>query len=152
MCTGHYLRLISWKHHYGIFWVEIHLPFNSRQNITLSLIRRYHFDLDKNETRLIHFLNDLNAKHASIKFECKNILKKKVKLLDTLYKDKNDHFQTTLYKKPTNRQNYLHSKSEHPYALKKSMAFTQVLRINRTSSHENKKPSPFYHKKFFDRK
>ena len=42
--------------------------------------------------------------------------KDKIEFLDTLiYKDKNNNIQTTLYKKPTDHQNYLHAKSAHPF-------------------------------------
>ena len=70
----------------------------------------------KSEKDLIEFLNELNTKHTSIKFEFK---------------------YSTLYKKPTDRQNYLHSKSEHPYSLKKSIAYSQALRIKRICSTQN---------------
>ena len=71
-----------------------------------------------------------------------NILKRKIEFLNTLlYKEKNDHLHTTLYKQPNDRQNYSHSKLEHSYALKKGIAFSQVLRINRiwlaTSESQN---------------
>ena len=56
--------------------------------------------------------------------------KDKIEFLDTLtYKDKNNNIQTTLYKKPTDRQNYIHSKSAHPFSLKNSIAYSQALRL-----------------------
>ena len=61
--------------------------------------------------------------------------KGKIEFLDTLtYKDKNNKIQTTLYKKPTDRQNYIHSKSAHPFSLKKSIAYSQALRLKRICS------------------
>ena len=42
--------------------------------------------------------------------------------------------QTTLYKKPTDCQNYLHAKSAHPFSLKKSISYSQALRIKRVCS------------------
>ena len=48
-----------------------------------------------------------------------------------IYKDKNNNIETTLYKKPTDRQNYIHSKSDHPFLYwKKSIAYSQALRLN----------------------
>lgn len=38
-------------------------------------------------------------------------------------------FQTTLEKKPSCHQNYLHSKSEDPYLLKKIITYSQTLSI-----------------------
>ena len=73
----------------------------------------------KSENELLTFFEKLNQQHPSIKFEMK-YSKDKIEFLDTLiYKDKNNNIQTTLYKKPTDRQIYLHSKSAHPFSLKK---------------------------------
>ena len=86
---------------------------------------------------LIGFLNELNTKHTSIKFEFK-YSRQQIEFLGTLvYMDNNNKLQTTLYKKPTDRQNYFHSKSEHPYSLKKSIAYSQALPIKRICSTQN---------------
>ena len=50
--------------------------------------------------------------------------------------------QTKVYVKPTNRQSYLQSKSEHPNSTKKSIAYSQALRFNkicykRSNLHNN---------------
>ena len=61
--------------------------------------------------------------------------KDKREFLNTLiYKDKNNNIQTTLYKKPTDCQNYIHSKSTHPFSLKNSIAYSQALRLKRICS------------------
>ena len=39
--------------------------------------------------------------------------------------------QTKVYVKPTDRQSYLHNKSEHPNSTKKSIAYSQALRFNK---------------------
>ena len=39
--------------------------------------------------------------------------------------------KTKVYIKPTDRQSYLHSKSEHPNSTKKSIAYSQALRFNK---------------------
>ena len=63
-----------------------------------------------------------------------NFPKKKTEFLDTpVYKDHNNCLQTTLYQKPTDRQNYLHAKSVHPLSLKKSI-YSQALRRKRFCS------------------
>ena len=46
-----------------------------------------------------------------------------------MYIDSNSRFQATLYKKPTDCQNYLHAKSARPFSLKKSIPYSQALRI-----------------------
>ena len=91
----------------------------------------------KSEKVLIEFLNELNTKHTSIKFEFK-YSRQQIEFLDTVvYIDNNNKLQITLYMKPTDRQNYLHSRSEHPYSLKKSIAYSQALRIKRICSIQN---------------
>ena len=73
----------------------------------------------KSANELLTFFEKLNQQHPSIKFEMK-YSKDKIEFLNTLiYKHKNNNIQTTLSKKPTDRQNYVHSKSAHPFSLKK---------------------------------
>ena len=80
------------------------------------------------------FINELNQKHKTIKLDFK-YSKTKIELLDVLvYKDINNKLQTTLYKKPTDRQSYLHANLEHPRSLKESVPYTQALRVKRICS------------------
>ena len=75
------------------------------------------------------FLEKLNSKHKTIKFE-HNISSSSISFLNTLiYQRKNNTLQTTLYRKPTNQQSYLHAYSDHPKSLKRSIPYSQVLRI-----------------------
>ena len=49
--------------------------------------------------------------------------------------------QTVLYRKETDRQNFLRSNSEHPILLKNSIPYSQILRVKCTcSTIENFKP------------
>ena len=83
----------------------------------------------KSESELRYFMNEINEKHHSIKFDFK-FSKESIEFLDTLvYIDSKSRLQTTLYKKPTDCQNYLHAKSAHQFSLKKSIPYSQVLRI-----------------------
>ena len=83
----------------------------------------------KSESELRQFVNEINQKHQSIKFEFK-FSKESLEFLDTLaYIDSKNRLQTTLYKKPTDCQNYLHAKSAHPFSLKKRIPYSQALRI-----------------------
>ena len=64
-------------------------------------------------------MDEINEKHQSIKFDFK-FSKESIEFLDTLvYIDSKNRLQTTLYKKPTDCQNYLYAKSAHPFSLKK---------------------------------
>ena len=78
---------------------------------------------------LLIFLEKLNSKHKTIKFE-HNISNSNISFLDTLiYKEKNNTLQTILYRKPTDQQSNLHAHSDHPKSLKRSILYSQALRI-----------------------
>ena len=84
-----------------------------------------------------------------------NFPKKKIEFLDILvYKDHNNRLQTILYKKPTEHQNYLHAISAHPLRLKKSILYSQALRIKRVCStfDEYKKDSNDLVKRFVEKR
>ena len=81
------------------------------------------------EQELLDFMSDLNKKHPLVKFEFK-YSQTKIEFLDVLiYKDHNNMLQTTIYRKQTDRQNYLDARSEHPKLLKDSITYSQALRI-----------------------
>ena len=63
---------------------------------------------------------------------------KEINFLDTIivYK-RGKSLQTRLYRKKSDRQNYLHHKSEHPKSLKESIAYSQALRIKRICSEDD---------------
>ena len=51
-------------------------------------------------------------------------------LILLVYKDEQQKLQTTLSKKNTDKQSYLHAKSNHPVSLKKvSIPSSQILRV-----------------------
>ena len=88
------------------------------------------------EQDLLDFMSDLNKKNSSIKFEF-NYSQIKIDILDVLvYKDHNNMLQTTIYRKQTDRQNYLDARSEHPKPLKDSIPYSQALRIKRICSSQ----------------
>ena len=88
----------------------------------------------KSENERKIFMKDLNTKHPSIKFDFK-YSKNKIEFLDTLvYIDQHQKLQTSLYQKPTDSQNYLHANSKHPCSFKKSIPYSQALRIKRVCS------------------
>ena len=80
------------------------------------------------------FIKELNKKHKTIKFDFQ-ISPRKTAFLDAmLYKDENSNIQTTLYRKPTDQQTFLHAISEHPRSLKSSIPYSQALRLKTISS------------------
>ena len=61
---------------------------------------------------LLIFLEKLNSKHKTIKFE-HDISHSNIPFLDKLiYKDKSNTLQVTLYRKATDQQSYLHAHSD----------------------------------------
>ena len=58
-------------------------------------------------------------------------LKTEINFLHTTVFKLDEKLRTKVYVKPTDRQSYLHSKSEHPNSTKKSIAYSQPLRFNK---------------------
>ena len=78
--------------------------------------------------QIITFINKLNKKYKTIKFEYE-ISSQIIQFLYTMvYKDKENNLQTTLHRKPTDQQSYLYAKSEHRSTLKNSIECSQTLR------------------------
>ena len=83
---------------------------------------------------LVNFINEINSVHKTIKFEV-DFSKTKVNFLDTTVTMTSNHILTTsLYQKPTDRHNFLHQKSYHPPSTKKSLPYSQALRIKKICS------------------
>ena len=74
---------------------------------------------------LIAFLNDLNIKHNSIKFEYK-ISQSSMPFLDTEVYIKNNKLYTKVYRKETSRQNFLHINPEQPVSLTNITPYSQL--------------------------
>ena len=88
------------------------------------------------EQKLLDFISDLKKEHPSIKFEFK-YSQTKIEFADVLvYKDHNNMLQTTIYRKQTDRQNYLDARSEHSKLVKYSIPYSQALRIKRICSSQ----------------
>ena len=103
--------------------------------------------------QFLTFIEDLNKCHPTIKFDFE-ISPSEINFLDTtVYKDKNNILRTKLYTKSTDRHNYLHRKSEHPESLKKSIPYSQALRINKICYDKNDRERNYkeLQKSFIDR-
>ena len=86
------------------------------------------------ESELIKFMGNLNKKHPTIKFAF-TYSRTSITFLDTkVYKNENGTLCTTIYRKPSDRRKFLHSKSAHAKALKDSIPCSQSLRIKRICS------------------
>ena len=102
---------------------------------------------------LTTFLEEINRLHPTIKFDAKYSTSS-IEFLDTkVYKFTDGKLHTTLYTKPTDRQSYLRNKSYHPTSCKRSIAYSQALRIKRICSEpsEFEKHTTTLSKKLVDR-
>ena len=90
---------------------------------------------------LILFIDKLNKKRKTIKFDYK-ISTKQIEFLDTMvYRDRYHKIQTTILRKPRDQQTYSQAQSDHPKPLKGSIPYSQALRIKTicsTTSEFNK--------------
>ena len=87
--------------------------------------------------QLLKFKQQINEVHSSKKFDF-NFSNKEINFLDTVvYKTQSSKLETKLYRKESDRQAYLHRKSEHPESLKRSIPFSQALRLRRIYSTNN---------------
>ena len=59
-----------------------------------------------------------------------------ISFLDLYFKFSNGKFQTFLYVKPTDCYQYLHFQSSHSKHTKKSIVYSQTLRVSRACSQE----------------
>ena len=80
--------------------------------IYLRFIDDIFFIWASSKTDLKNFLNELNTKHPSIKFEYE-ISKERISFLDTEICIKNNKLHTKIFRKKTDRQTFLNINSEH---------------------------------------
>ena len=86
--------------------------------------------------QLDNFINAINEKHPTIKFDFE-ISQQQVNFLDTtVYIEENNIIKTKLYTKETDTHNYLHRKSVHPEKLKRTIPYGQALRVRRICTME----------------
>ena len=79
----------------------------------------------------------INKVQPSIKFDF-NFSYKEINFLDSVnYKTHSGKLEIKLYRKESDRQTYLHRKSEQPELLKRSILFSQVLRHPHICSTNN---------------
>ena len=85
------------------------------------------------EESLKEFLDYLNSCHPTIKFTA-NYSPKSVEFLDVKVIRHGDSLVTDLFVKPTDTHQYLHASSSHVYHSKRSIPYSQALRLNRICS------------------
>ena len=79
------------------------------------------------------FLEDINKFHPNLKFTSDSS-EENVVFLNLKVKLKQDKIKTDLHVKSTDRHHYLHDTSSHPEHIKRSIVFSQGLRVSRICS------------------
>ena len=123
----HPMQTFSWERLNRHIFIRI----SEIKTITyLRYIGDLFFIWKRTKEKLLSFIEDLNKKHPSIKFNFK-YSKTEIEVLDTkIYKDTNGKLCLTIFHKPTDRKNYLHFKSAHSPSLKKSIPYSKALHIS----------------------
>ena len=90
----------------------------------------------------------------SIKFYFEFSPRKTAFLATMLHRKENNNSQTTFYCRPTNDQTFLYITSVNPSSLKKSILYSQVLRLKTicSTTTEYNKNCAIIKQKFLDRK
>ena len=87
------------------------------------------------EKELHKFMEDLNNHQSNIKFTY-TFSKNCVPFLDLVVQLSGGELTTNLHIKPTDRHQYLHLSSSHPNHTKRSIIYSQALRVSRICSRE----------------
>ena len=116
-----------------IVWFEDKFIFPLQTNLSdfyLRFIDDIFLIWNCTKTEFENLLKKINECHSSIKFEYE-MSKSGINFLDNTEFKVSNKLRTKLYVKPTDRQIYLHGKSEHPNSTKKSITYSQALRFNK---------------------
>ncbi|CAN7947414.1 unnamed protein product, partial [Ixodes hexagonus] len=124
----------------NVFMGDLEDKFLKQRKKTPLLYKRYIDDIfmiwQHDLTDLHNFITDFNQFHPTIKFTSTysvstiNFLDVSVKLVDGV-------LSTTLYRKPTDSQQYLSFKSSHPRHCKTAIPYSQALRCRRICSNDD---------------
>ena len=122
-----------------LFMNKIETAFLETQQLQPLVWFRYIDDIffiwTHGEQELQTFLRSLNEFHTDIKFTYESS-KESIAFLDLKVSVKNSKIITDLYVKSTDHHQYLHYLSAHPNHTKRSVVFSQTLRISRLCSYE----------------
>lgn len=110
-------------------------PFNQYLKVWYRYIDDIFFVWSGSEDELIVFHDYVNSRLPSIKFtltyDCRTL-----PFLDVLVKKLDNTIQTEIYRKETDRNSFLHYQSFHPPSLKRSLPYSQLLRVRRICSND----------------
>ena len=118
-----------------IFMDQLETKFLETQTLKPLVWFRYIDDIffiwTHGEENLKKFMDDFNSFNDDIKFTYEHD-----KFLDLKVISSNGKLLTSLYSKSTDRHQYLHYESCHPEHTKRSIVYSQALRIKRICSNE----------------
>ena len=123
-----------------IFMDFIEMEFLKTQAIKPWLWKRFIDDVffiwTDSEENLNKFLKDLNEFHPNLRFTYEKS-KEKINFLDLVIKLTDGKIVTDLYYKSTDSHQYLHYDSCHAEHIKRSIVFSQTLRLKRICSQKS---------------
>ena len=122
-----------------IFMDQIQTKFLRTQSHQPMVWFRYIDDIcfiwTHGEEKLEEFMEDFNAFNPNIQFTYESS-KKSIAFLDLDVALYNGKLENTVHIKPTDRHQYLHYSSSNPEHTKRSIVFSQALRVSRICSRE----------------
>ena len=123
-----------------IFMDDVESKFLKTQSLQPLIWFRYIDDVffiwTHGEEKLQLFLTDLNNYNLHIEFTYE-FNKEYISFLDLKFSLCDDKLTTDLHVKPTDRNQYLHDTSAHPNHTKRSIVYSQTLRLSRICSYQN---------------
>ena len=122
-----------------IFMDRVETEFLSKESLQPWVWLRYIDDIffvwTHGESELESFLERLNGFHPSLRFTHESS-RDKISFLDVTISNDNGIFSSDLYCKPTDCHQFLDFGSSHPLHIKKSIVYSQALRIKRLCSSQ----------------
>ena len=126
----------------NIFMATIEHAITQTQQKHILLWKRYIDDIffiwKGTQHSLNQFIQKANTHHHSIKFTFEHSHTEANFLDIKIYTDSTRKLNTTLYRKPTDKNLVLHFDTHHPLHIKRNIVYTQALRYKRIISNQNK--------------
>ncbi|CAN7976705.1 unnamed protein product [Ixodes persulcatus] len=123
----------------NLFMGKLESKFLSEFPLTPTFYKRYIDDIfliwTHSEEELLDFVDCYNSVHPNINFTYA-YSQTNINFLDVTVKIENGKLSTNLYRKPTDRQHYLHYQSDHPRHCKNSVPYSQAHRFKRICTKE----------------
>lgn len=122
-----------------IFMHNIETKFLSTSDSSPALYKRFLDDIfmiwTDTEQRLIAFIEEFNTVHPNISFTYE-YSRTEISFLDVQVHVRAGSLETSVYRKPTDRQQYLHFNSCHPRHCRTAIPYSQAHRFRRICSRD----------------